>query len=63
SLNVFYNHLFERQKIKMKSYVAVQRKLLVLIYTLWKKEERYKDKFLLEQPREAALTELDQVRS
>ena len=64
----FYNRLFERQKIKMKSYVAVQRKLLILIYTLWKKEERYnpeyyKDKFLLEQPREAALTELDQVRS
>ena len=67
-LSNFYNRLFDRQKIKMKSYVAVQRKLLILIYTLWKKEERYnpeyyKDKFLLEQPLEAALTELDQVRS
>ena len=67
-LSNFYNRLFERQKIKMKSYVAVQRKLLILIYTLWKKEEKYnpeyrKDKFLLEQPQEAALTELDQVRS
>ena len=67
-LSNFYNRLFDRQRIKMKSYVAVQRKLLILIYTLWKKEERYnpeyyKDKFLLEQPREAALTELDQVRS
>lgn len=25
----------------MKSYVAVQKKLLVLIFTLWKKEEAY----------------------
>lgn len=37
----FYNRLFDRQKVKMKSYVAVQRKLLVLIYTLWKKDEEY----------------------
>lgn len=64
----FYNRLFERQKIKMKSYVAVQRKLLILIYTLWKKEEAYNpnylgEKKLLEQSRKTALTELDQVRS
>ena len=25
----------------MKAYVAVQRKLLVLIYTLWKKDQEY----------------------
>ena len=46
----------DRQDIKMKGYVAVLRKLLVLIYTLWKKNEPYK---LLEQPVEAALTGLD----
>ena len=60
----FYDRLFNRQRIKMKSYVAVQRKLLILIYTLWKKEERYDpDKLkgikFLEQPVKAALTELD----
>jgi len=33
--------VFERTKIKMKGYVAVQRKLLVLIYTLWRKDEVY----------------------
>lgn len=32
NLKIFYNRLFDRHKIKMKSYVAVQRKLLILIY-------------------------------
>lgn len=64
----FYNRLFDRQKIKMKSYVAVQRKLLVLIFTLWKNEEAYDPEKsngikLLEQPLQTALTELDHVRS
>lgn len=63
----FYNRLFERQKVKMKSYVAVQRKLLILIYTLWKNEEAYNPNHLieknLEQSLKTALTELDHVRS
>ena len=36
-----YLRIFDRTKIKMKGYVAVQRKLLVLIYTLFKKNEAY----------------------
>ena len=28
----------------MKAYVAVQKKLLVLIYTLWKKNEAFRPK-------------------
>lgn len=36
-----YQRVFERTRIKMKGYVAVQRKLLVLIYTLWKNGEEY----------------------
>jgi hypothetical protein len=45
---------------KMKGYVAVQRKMLILIYTLWKKNEAYNPSIkFLEQPVEAALTELD----
>jgi len=53
----------------MKSYVAVQRKLLVLIYTLWKNDAVYNPKYQqhsiknLEQPLGIALTELDIVRS
>jgi transposase len=52
--------IVEKQAIKMKGYVAVQRKLLILIYTLWKKNEVYNPSIkFLEQPVEAALTELD----
>ena len=36
-----YERVFERTKIKMKGYVAVQRKLLILIYTLWRNDEEY----------------------
>jgi len=37
----FYTRIFERRYQKMVSYVAVQRKLLTLIYTLWKNNEVY----------------------
>ncbi len=36
-----YTRVFERTKCKMKGYVAVQKKLLELIYTLWKKDKAY----------------------
>jgi len=36
-----YERVFDRTKIKMKAQVAVQRKALVLIYTLFKKNEPY----------------------
>lgn len=39
-----YLRVFERTKEKMKGYVAVQRKLLCLMYTLWKKEEDFDEK-------------------
>ena len=42
----FYERLFARQQVKMQSYVAIQRKLLVLIYTLWKKDEVYDPNFV-----------------
>jgi transposase len=59
-----HHRIVEKQAIKMKGYVAVQRKMLMLIYTLWKKNEVYNPSIkFLEQPVEAALTELDQVRS
>lgn len=43
-LKELYQRVFERTKSKMKAYVAVQRKLLCLMYTLWKKEEDFVDK-------------------
>lgn len=36
-----YKRVAERTQMKMKGYVAVQRKLLVLMYTLWKNNEPY----------------------
>lgn len=40
-----YERVFDRTKFKMKGYVAVQRKMLELIYTLWKKDEAYDPDF------------------
>lgn len=36
-----YERVYDRTKIKMKAYVAVQRKLLTIIYALWKTETEY----------------------
>jgi transposase len=36
-----YQRVFERTKIKMKGFVAVQRKLLSLIFALWKSDQPY----------------------
>lgn len=36
-----YQRVYSRTKIKMKGYVAVQKKLLEIIYALWKKNEPY----------------------
>ena len=67
-----YKRIETKSGIKMKGYTAVQRKLLVLIYILWKndeafdpnyKEKKSKENKLLEQPIMIALTELDQVCS
>ncbi|MBG6109399.1 transposase [Flavobacterium sp. CG_9.10] len=36
-----FDRTYEKHGIKMKSYVAVQKKLLTMIYHLWKKNEAY----------------------
>lgn len=41
-----YNRTIEKHGIKMKSYVAVQKKLLVLIYHIWKKNQEYDPNYL-----------------
>lgn len=40
-----HERVFERSKIPMKAYVAVQKKLLIMIYYLWKKNEKYDPNF------------------
>jgi acyl-coenzyme A synthetase/AMP-(fatty) acid ligase len=44
-----YERVFNNTKQKMKGYVAVQRKLLIMIYTLWKKNEKYDPKYHLKE--------------
>lgn len=43
-----FDRTFKKNNEKMKSYVAVQKKLLVIIYALWKKDEAYDSKFGVE---------------
>ncbi len=43
---------FENHKVKMKSYVAVQKKLLVIIYAPWKNEVEFEKDFLKTNTRE-----------
>lgn len=45
TLNNFYNRVNEGRTIKMQGIVAVMRKLLVLIYTLWKNETTYVENY------------------
>jgi len=47
-----FTRVFDRTKIKMKGYVAVQRKLLVLVYTLYKKNQPYDPKYAQKQAQE-----------
>lgn len=60
-LSTFYERLYSKHEIKMKAYTAVQRKLLILIYTLWSKQEPYDPNYQqkkVEQPQPAAPHEL-----
>lgn len=40
-----YDRVYASSKQKMKAYVAVQRKLLIMIYTLWKTNEKYERQY------------------
>jgi hypothetical protein len=37
----FYNRIYDHSKLKMKAYTAVQKKLLTIIYALWKKDQAF----------------------
>lgn len=41
NMAALYERVFERTRQKMKGYVAVQKKLLVLVYALWKRDEAF----------------------
>lgn len=45
AMPALYNRTLDKHGIKMKSYVALQRKLLILIYTLWKKNQAFNENY------------------
>lgn len=52
---LFFERLMQRTSYKMKAYVAVQRKLLLLIFTLFKKEQSYDPNFFQNNCRQDTL--------
>ncbi|UKJ09122.1 IS110 family transposase [Solitalea lacus] len=42
-----YERIYERSRIKMKGYTAIQKKLLVMIYTLWKNDMAFDEQYHL----------------
>lgn len=54
-----YERIYERSKLKMKAYVAIQKKLLTLIYALWKKDEAFDPEYVYGSKEEAEKTAID----
>jgi len=50
ALVALYERTFAKHGIKMKSYVAVQKKLLVLVYHIWNKNEAYRSDYQKNSP-------------
>lgn len=57
-----FARLVKKDGLKKKASVAIQRKLLELMYTLYKKQEKYDKKYLQKQA-ESIQTEIKQVES
>jgi hypothetical protein len=50
-----YERVYPKTNLKMKGYVAVQRKLLVMLYTLYKKNEKFDPEYRQKTIREKEL--------
>lgn len=49
---LFFERLSTKTPFKMKAYVAVQRKLLLIIFTLFKKQQAYDPNFYLQNSKQ-----------
>lgn len=47
SCQALFERVYQRTGIKMKAYVAVQKKLLLLVYSLWRNQSDYDPTYLL----------------
>ena len=54
TMRALFKRLVSKHGIKMKAVVAVQRKLLVLIYTLWKKDEIFDKEYPIKRKESAS---------
>ena len=54
-LRTFNSRLMETHQYKKQGVVAVMRKLLILIYTLWKKDEEYDENYVWGRDKEQAI--------
>ena len=63
SFNAFYNRVFERSFIPMKGYVAVQKKMLVLIYAMWKNGTEFNPELYLQNESSTDKTVLHKVEN
>jgi len=50
-----YERIFERTKIKMKGYTAIQKDLLMMIYTLWKYDRKFEPDYVYTQTKKATV--------
>lgn len=53
-----FDRLYQKNQIKMKAYVAVQRKLLTIIFTLWKNGQEFNPKHKKVEKPTASLHEI-----
>lgn len=61
SFQQFYQRIFTNTDYKMKAYVAVQRRLLGLMYTLWKNDVAYDPEYLTNQAKKSLLDGLQEI--
>lgn len=54
-----YERILEKTKIKMKGYTAIQKDLLMMIFTLWKYDRKFEPDYKYQQTQKALITSGD----
>jgi transposase len=59
----FYTRIYERSKLKMKAYTAVQKKLLTIVYALWKKDQAFDPQYRWAESKQKTTVDKEPVPS
>ena len=54
-----YERIFERTRIKMKGYTAIQKDLLMMLFTLWKYDREFEPDYVKQQQQMKRLISAD----